>query len=107
MRCPQPTLLRYEDGYHFQNVLAPLVKLEADHDKREKESKTQEGVAVRWDVGINKRPIAIFRCGQNPDDLRLQTGEVGAPPPFPPARAALMWRGLRGRHGLRRRRGRL
>ncbi len=37
----QPTLMKYEDGYHFQNVLAPLVKLEADYDKKMKEAKTQ------------------------------------------------------------------
>jgi len=30
----QPVLLKYEDGYHFQNILAPLVKLEADYDKK-------------------------------------------------------------------------
>lgn len=30
----QPTLLRYEDGYNFQNILAPLVKLEAEYDRR-------------------------------------------------------------------------
>ena len=26
----QATLLHYEDGYHYQNILAPLVKLEAE-----------------------------------------------------------------------------
>jgi regulator of nonsense transcripts 1 len=26
----QPTLLKYEDGYNYQNILAPLVKLEAE-----------------------------------------------------------------------------
>ena len=30
----QPILLKYEDGYHYQNVIAPLVKLEADYDKK-------------------------------------------------------------------------
>ena len=33
----------YEDGYHYQNVLGPLVKLEADYDKKMKESETQVG----------------------------------------------------------------
>ena len=46
----QPTLMTYEDGYHFQNIIAPLVKLEADYDRKMKESQTQEGVSVRWDV---------------------------------------------------------
>ena len=27
-----PTLLQYEDGYHYQNILASLVKLEAGYD---------------------------------------------------------------------------
>lgn len=36
-----PLLLKYEDGYHYQNIVAPLVKLEADYDKKMKESQTQ------------------------------------------------------------------
>ena len=31
-------LLRYEDAYHYQNIFGPLVKLEADYDRRTKES---------------------------------------------------------------------
>lgn len=40
---PEPTsvLLRYEDGYQYQNIFGPLVKLEADYDKKLKESQTQ------------------------------------------------------------------
>ena len=38
-----PTLLHYEDGYHYQNIVAPLVKMEADYDKQMKESLTEEG----------------------------------------------------------------
>ena len=36
--------VRYEDGYNYQNVFGPLVKLEADYDKKVKESQTQENV---------------------------------------------------------------
>lgn len=36
-----PVLLRYEDGYQYQNVFAPLVKLEADEDRLMKESLKQ------------------------------------------------------------------
>lgn len=36
-----PVQLKYEDGYHYQNIIAPLVKLEADYDKKLKESQTQ------------------------------------------------------------------
>lgn len=35
---PNPVLLRYEDGYHYQNVFGPLVKFEADYDREMKVS---------------------------------------------------------------------
>ncbi|CAN0495209.1 unnamed protein product, partial [Hapterophycus canaliculatus] len=57
----QPVLLKYEDGYHYQNIMAPLVKLEADYDKSSKDSQGQDGLSVRWDQGLNKKRIAIFR----------------------------------------------
>lgn len=57
----QPVLLKYEDGYHYQNIMAPLVKLEADFDKASKDSQGQDGLSVRWDQGLNKKRIAIFR----------------------------------------------
>jgi regulator of nonsense transcripts 1 len=34
--------------------------LEADYDKKLKESQTQENIEVRWDVGLNKKTIAYF-----------------------------------------------
>lgn len=44
---PQHVLLRYEDAYQYQNIFGPLVKLEADYDKKLKESQVmwcvQEG----------------------------------------------------------------
>ena len=46
----QPTLLRYEDGYNYQNILAPLVKLEAEYDRRVKENQKQEDLTVRYDI---------------------------------------------------------
>jgi len=36
------------------------VKLEADYDKRLKESQTQDNIVVRWDIGLNKKRIAYF-----------------------------------------------
>ncbi len=72
----QPTLMTYEDGYHFQNIIAPLVKLEADYDRKMKEAQTQEGVSVRWDVGLNGKHVAIFRFGSSSlDDNRMNPGE--------------------------------
>lgn len=39
---PQHVLLRYEDAYQYQNIFGPLVKLEADYDKKLKESQVHE-----------------------------------------------------------------
>ena len=53
-------VFRYEDAYQYQNIFGPLVKLEADYDRKLKESQTQENIVVRWDVGLNKKRIAFF-----------------------------------------------
>ncbi|GAA5978371.1 hypothetical protein JCM10908_004330 [Rhodotorula pacifica] len=67
---PQPILLRYEDAYQYQNIFGPLVKIEADYDKRLKESQTQEGLIVRWDMGLNQKRLAWFNLP------KLESGEV-------------------------------
>ena len=56
--------MRYEDAYQYQNTFAPLVKMEAEYDKRLKESQTQENVSVRWDIGLNKKRVAYFSFPQ-------------------------------------------
>ncbi len=43
----QEVLLRYDDAYQYQNIFGPLVKLEADYDKRTKETWVR-GVESRW-----------------------------------------------------------
>lgn len=53
-------LYRYEDGFQYQNIFGPLVKLEADYDKKLKESQTQDKIEVRWDIGLNKKICAYF-----------------------------------------------
>ncbi|XP_061409775.1 regulator of nonsense transcripts 1 isoform X1 [Lethenteron reissneri] len=73
---PQPVLLRYEDAYQYQNVFGPLVKLEADYDKKLKESQTQDNITVRWDVGLNKKRIAFFSLPKTDSaDMRLMQGD--------------------------------
>ena len=39
---PTPVQERYEDAYQYQNIMGPLVKLEADYDRQMKEQQTQE-----------------------------------------------------------------
>ena len=51
---------RYEDAYQYQNIFGPLVKLEAEYDRKLKEAQTQDNIGVRWDVGLNKKRIAYF-----------------------------------------------
>ncbi|KAG1890848.1 RNA helicase-domain-containing protein [Suillus subluteus] len=67
---PQPILLHYEDAYQYQNIFGPLVKIEADYDKRLKESQTQTDITVRWDVGLNQKRVAWFCLP------KLESGEV-------------------------------
>ena len=79
-----PTLLHYEDGYHYQNVLAPLVKMEADYDKQMKEALTEESISVRWEKSLTGKNIATFSfSGRHSaelsrvvvgDELRLKLG---------------------------------
>jgi len=68
-------LLRYDDGYQYQNIFGPLVKLEADYDRKVKEAQTQMDVAVRWDLGLNKKHIAYFHMMKNDSDLKLMQGD--------------------------------
>ncbi|XP_022697814.1 regulator of nonsense transcripts 1-like isoform X2 [Varroa jacobsoni] len=72
---PQQVLLRYEDGYQYQNILGPLVKMEADYDRKLKEAQTQEDVHVRWDMGLNKKPLAYFGIARSDTDMRLMHGD--------------------------------
>nr|XP_019007867.1 ATP-dependent helicase [Kwoniella pini CBS 10737]OCF46648.1 ATP-dependent helicase [Kwoniella pini CBS 10737] len=66
----QPILLKYEDAYQYQNIFGPLVKIEADYDKRMKESQTENDINVRWDMGLNQKRLAWFSMP------KLESGEV-------------------------------
>jgi len=65
----QRVLLRYVDGYQYRNIFGPLVKLEADYDRRVKEAQTQDNVRVRWAVGLNKKSVAYVSL-RKPDSGR-------------------------------------
>ncbi|XP_010518678.1 PREDICTED: regulator of nonsense transcripts 1 homolog isoform X2 [Tarenaya hassleriana] len=72
---PQSVQLKYEDAYQYQNVFAPLIKLEADYDKMMKESQSKDNVTVRWDIGLNKKRIAFFVFPKEDNELRLVPGD--------------------------------
>lgn len=66
----------YEDGYNYQNVLAQLVKSEAEYDRVMKESQKQEDVTVRWDRSLGNKRLAIFRSWvKDEGELRLVVGD--------------------------------
>lgn len=72
----QHVLLQYEDAYQYQNIFGPLVKIEADYDKKLKESQSQEGIIVRWDMGLNQKRIAFFHFPKfDQGDFRLAMGD--------------------------------
>ncbi|XP_048131750.1 regulator of nonsense transcripts 1 homolog [Rhodamnia argentea] len=72
---PQPVALKYEDAYQYQNVFAPLIKLEADYDKMMKESQSKDNVTIRWDIGLNKKRISYFIFPKEDNELRLVPGD--------------------------------
>ena len=82
-----PVALRYADAYAYQATFAPLLALEAAHDRATKEAQSKKNVTVRWDVGLNKKRIAYFffpkdeadgaRLAQG-DDLKLKHRAVAA-----------------------------
>ncbi|KAK9121162.1 hypothetical protein Syun_018779 [Stephania yunnanensis] len=72
---PQHVAFKYDDAYQYQNVFAPLVKLEADYDKMMKESQSKDNVTIRWDIGLNKKRIAYFVFPKEDNELRLVPGD--------------------------------
>ncbi|KAM7530930.1 hypothetical protein LguiB_034340 [Lonicera macranthoides] len=72
---PQPVALKYEDAYQYQNVFAPLIKLEADYDKMMKESQSKDNLTIRWDIGLNKKRVAYFVFPKEDNELRLVPGD--------------------------------
>jgi len=80
----QPTLLQYEDGYHYQNIVAPLVKMEADYDRQMKESLAETSIKVHWSKSLAGRHLAHFHFSSNTaavsrvmvgDELRIKLGD--------------------------------
>ena len=70
-----PVVPRYEDGYEYQNIFGPLVKLEADEDCRMTEMRTQSGIRVRWEVGSEKRYVATFVFNTPGMDAKMNVGD--------------------------------
>ncbi|CAO1597754.1 ATP-dependent RNA helicase [Xanthoria calcicola] len=73
---PAPVLLHYDDAYQYQNVFGPLVKIEADYDRKLKESQSQDNLIVRWDYGLNNKHLASFVLPKlELGDVKLAVGD--------------------------------
>ena len=54
----------YTDAYQYQNILGPLVKLEADYEKNLKECLTYDNITVRWDIGLIQKENCLFQLSK-------------------------------------------
>ncbi|CDS42690.1 regulator of nonsense transcripts 1 [Echinococcus multilocularis] len=72
-----PVLLRYDDATHYCETFVPLIRLEAEYDRKIKESIKLEKVCVRWEVALNRKRVAYFRIpGANEGpELRIIHGD--------------------------------
>lgn len=73
---PHPVLLKYEDPFQYQNIFGPLVKMESDYDKKLKEAQSEDGLVVRWDLGLNNKHLASFTFPKlESGDVKLAVGD--------------------------------
>jgi regulator of nonsense transcripts 1 len=73
---PDPVLMEYEDAQQYQSIFSPLLKLEAEYDRKMRESQSQDDIIVHWTVGMNTKLIASFKMPRlDWGDLRLAPGD--------------------------------
>lgn len=73
---PEPVRLKYDDAYQYQNVFGPLVKIEADYDRKLKEAQSEDGLVIRWDYGLNNKHLASFVLPKiELGDVKLAVGD--------------------------------
>lgn len=71
-----PILMRYQDGFEYQRSFAPLVKIEADHDKALKESSGLEYLSVEWGLGLNNKHVVSFTLSSvDSTSMRVAIGD--------------------------------
>uniref|UniRef100_A0A915E9R4 DNA helicase n=1 Tax=Ditylenchus dipsaci TaxID=166011 RepID=A0A915E9R4_9BILA len=73
---PEQVCLRYDDASHYKRIFNPLVALEADYDRKAKESLNCPVGQVRWDTGLNKKVNATFQLPEFRDgNWKLMIGD--------------------------------
>ncbi|KAJ9528293.1 hypothetical protein QJQ45_014261, partial [Haematococcus lacustris] len=71
----QAVALRYTDVHQYHSVFRPLIALEAEYDRRMKESQSRDNIVLRWDWGLNRRRTAWFLFPKDDTELRLVPGD--------------------------------
>ncbi|CAD6186228.1 unnamed protein product [Caenorhabditis auriculariae] len=75
-REPDPVCLRYDDAFHYRRIFAPLVREEAEYDRRMTESQTQNVGQVRWEQGLSRKHLAFFHLPKFTDgSMKLMIGD--------------------------------
>jgi len=75
LKALKPVLLRYKDGKHYCEIFYPLIELEAEQDKKLKQSQTQKGINVRFEMSMKKKRLAFFLFASKEDfDSNLMPG---------------------------------
>jgi len=72
---PLPVQFQYDDAQHYQSILGPLIRLEADYDKKMKESQTKHNISLRWETSLKKKPVACFLFAKDENEVRLVPGD--------------------------------
>lgn len=72
---PDPVLLQYTDGYHYQNTFAPLVQMESEEDRRLREMQRKEGIRVTWGQSMGRKHLAQFVYNSNAHSIRMNPGD--------------------------------
>lgn len=73
---PSPVLLKYDDAYQYQNIFGPLVKIEADYDRKLKEAQSEDNLVLRWEIGLNNKQQASFILPKiELGDVKLAVGD--------------------------------
>ncbi|KAF0992038.1 hypothetical protein HZS_6761 [Henneguya salminicola] len=70
-----PTRVKYADPREYMDIYAPLINLEAEYDKRLKESQAQNNVTFRTEQTLNKKKIIYFTLPQTDSEMRLMQGD--------------------------------
>lgn len=73
---PAPVQSTYASQFQYQSIFEPLIRIEADYDRKLKESQSQDGLSIRWDEGLNNKTLACFVLPKlELGDVKLAVGD--------------------------------